>query len=176
MRWIWIDRFIKFEPGKSAQAVKNVSLAEEHLHDHFPGYPVMPASLIIEGVAQTAGVLICHASNFDDKVVLAKVSKVEFEGLALPGDVLLYSIEIEKINEQFAVAGGEVSIISPQSNKEKYQPRHLASMELMFSRLDHNPAGRKFPDDNFILTEAVSILLRDILPNGGKEPTDNSSG
>ena len=176
MRWIWIDRFVQFAPGESAQAVKNISLAEEHLHDHFPGYPVMPASLIIEGVAQTAGVLICHASNFDEKVVLAKVSKVEFEGIALPGDVLLYSVEIEKINEQFAVAGGEVSIISPHSNKEKDQPRHLASMELMFSHLDHNQAGRKFPDGNFILTDTVSSLLREILPNGGKEPTDNSSG
>ena len=176
MRWIWIDRFVKFEPGKSAQAVKNVSLAEEHLHDHFPGYPVMPASLIIEGMAQTAGVLICHASNFDEKVVLAKVSRVEFEGIALPGDVLLYSVEIEKINEQFAVAGGKVSITSPHSKNGNNQPRHLASMELMFSHLDHNQAGIKFPDGNFILTDTVSSLLREILPNGGKEPTDNSSG
>ena len=176
MRWIWIDRFVKFEPGKSAQAVKNVSLAEEHLHDHFPGYPVMPSSLIIEGVAQTAGVLICHASNFDEKVVLAKISRVEFEGVALPGDVLLYSVELETINEQFAVAGAEVSIVSPHSSNGKDQPRHLASMELMFSHLDHNQAGRKFPDGNFILTDAVNSLLREILPNGGKKPTDNSSG
>ena len=176
MRWIWIDRFVKFEPGKSAQAVKNVSLAEEHLHDHFPGYPVMPASLIIEGIAQTAGVLICQASNFNEKVVLAKISTVEFEGVALPGDTLLYTVNIEKINEQFAVAGGEVSVISPHSNDGKDQPRHLASMELMFSHLDHNLAGRKFPDGNFILTDAVSSLLRDILPNGGKKPTDNSNG
>ena len=175
MRWIWIDRFVKFEPGKSAQAVKNISLAEEHLHDHFPGYPVMPASLIIEGMAQTAGLLICHASNFDEKVVLAKISRVEFEGIALPGDVLLYSVEIEKMDEQFAVAGGEVSIISPHSNNGNDQPRHLASMELLFSHLDHNQAGIKFPDGNFILTDAVSSLLRDILPDGGTKPTDNSS-
>ena len=176
MRWIWIDRFVRFEPGKSAQAVKNVSLAEEHLHDHFPGYPVMPASLIIEGMAQTAGVLICQASNFNEKVVLAKVSRVEFEGVALPGDALLYTVTIEKMNEQFAVAGGEVSVVRPHCSDGNDQPRHLASMELMFSHLDHNQAGRKFPDGNFILTEAVSSLLRDILPNGGKKPTDNSSG
>ena len=75
MRWIWIDRFTKFKPGKSAQAVKNVTLAEEHLHDHFPGYPVMPATLIIEGIAQTAGILVSQASDFKEKVVLAKVSK-----------------------------------------------------------------------------------------------------
>ena len=42
MRWYWIDRFLEFESGRYAKAVKNVSLAEDHLHDHFPGYPVSP--------------------------------------------------------------------------------------------------------------------------------------
>ncbi len=42
MRWFWIDRFVEFVPGSRAKAVKNVTLAEEHLHDHFPGFPVMP--------------------------------------------------------------------------------------------------------------------------------------
>ena len=55
MRWIWIDRFIEFESGQQATAIKNVSLAEEHLHDHFPGVPVMPNSLIIEGWRRPAG-------------------------------------------------------------------------------------------------------------------------
>ena len=40
MRWFWVDRFLEFESGRHATAVKNVSLAEEHLHDHFPGVPV----------------------------------------------------------------------------------------------------------------------------------------
>ena len=42
MRWIWIDKFEKFEVNVAATAVKNVSLAEEHLHDHFPGFPSCP--------------------------------------------------------------------------------------------------------------------------------------
>ncbi|HHH76481.1 MAG TPA: beta-hydroxyacyl-ACP dehydratase, partial [Phycisphaerae bacterium] len=57
MRWIWIDRFIEFVPTVKATAVKNISLAEEHLHDHWSPWPVMPASLMIEGMAQTAGIL-----------------------------------------------------------------------------------------------------------------------
>jgi len=48
MRWIWIDKFLVFRSGQFARAIKNLTLAEEHLHDHFPCYPVMPASLIIE--------------------------------------------------------------------------------------------------------------------------------
>ena len=58
MRWIWIDKFIEFNSGTSAKAVKNVSLAEEHLHDHFPGFTVMPNTLILEGLAQTGGLLV----------------------------------------------------------------------------------------------------------------------
>ena len=44
MRWIWIDKFLEFESAKRAVAIKNLTLAEDHLHDHYPGFPVMPAS------------------------------------------------------------------------------------------------------------------------------------
>jgi len=91
MRWIWIDKFIEFESGRRAVAVKNLTLAEEHLHDHFPGYPVMPASLMIEGMAQTAGILVGEARNFEEKVILAKIRRASFDGVARPGDQLQLS-------------------------------------------------------------------------------------
>ena len=53
MRWFWIDRFTEVVSGKTATAIKVVSLSEEHLHDHFLGIPTMPNSLILEGMAQT---------------------------------------------------------------------------------------------------------------------------
>ena len=81
MRWIWIDHFLAFESKRSARAVKNLSLAEDHFADHFPGYPVMPASLIIEGLAQTGGILVGEAGGFVEKVVLAKIPRVGMEGL-----------------------------------------------------------------------------------------------
>ena len=69
MRWMWIDKIIDFEAGNRLSAVKNVSLSEEHLHDHFAAderfeaQPIMPASLIIEGMAQTAGILVGAVSR-----------------------------------------------------------------------------------------------------------------
>ena len=42
MRWIFVDRFLEIEKGKSAKAIKNVSMGEDHIHDHFPSFPVMP--------------------------------------------------------------------------------------------------------------------------------------
>ncbi len=86
MRWIWIDHFELFESGKRAVAIKNVTQAEDHLHDHFPGYPVMPASLLIEGMAQTAGILVGEAKQFCEKVILAKIKRAVFHSLVLPGD------------------------------------------------------------------------------------------
>src|SRR4051812_38834309 len=64
MRWIWIDKFTEFTSRQSATAIKNVSLAEEHLHNLYPAFPIVPHSLIVEGMAQTAGILVGEARNF----------------------------------------------------------------------------------------------------------------
>src|SRR5260370_21145613 len=94
MRWIWIDRFLDFQRGRSARAVKNLSLAEDYFADHFPGYPVMPASLILEGLAQTGGILVGEANDFKEKVVLAKVPRASFRREAVAGERLVYEEEL----------------------------------------------------------------------------------
>lgn len=94
MRWFWIDRYDEFVRGKHATAVKNVSLAEEHLHDHFPGVAIMPNSLIVEGMAQAAGLLVADAIDFNRRVVLAKVAAAEFFFDAVPGDTIRFRAEV----------------------------------------------------------------------------------
>ena len=94
MRWFWIDRFDEFVRGKHATAVKNVSLAEEHMHDHFPGVALMPNSLVVEGMAQTAGLLVADAIEFNRRVVLAKVAGAEFHFDAVPGDTLRFEATV----------------------------------------------------------------------------------
>ena len=103
MRWYWIDRFIEFESGRYARSVKNISLAEDYLHDHFIDYPTMPNSLVIEGLAQTGGLLVCEHCQFAKKVVLAKIPKARFYGQAIPGDTLTYSTTLEYIKEEGAM-------------------------------------------------------------------------
>jgi 3-hydroxyacyl-[acyl-carrier-protein] dehydratase len=102
MRWCWIDRFIEFQSGRYAKAIKTVSLVEEHLRDHFPEYPIMPHALVLEGLAQTGGLLVSEANDFSEKVILAKVPKAEFHFEALPGDVLTYQATLEDIQERGA--------------------------------------------------------------------------
>ena len=64
MRWMWIDAITEFEEARRMVAVKNLSSSEELFHDHFdgsdglPADPVMPGSLVVEGMAQTAGILV----------------------------------------------------------------------------------------------------------------------
>ena len=153
MRWIWIDRFVEFRPGVSATAVKNVSLAEEHLHDHWEDFPIMPASLMIEGMAQTAGILVGQARNFAEKVILAKISKAELRQPVLPGDQILYRAELETITERAASTRGTVL-----RNDEP-----IGEINLMFSHIDQNLAGMKFPEENFVFTGQFERLVAPFL-------------
>ena len=97
MRWFWIDRFTEFVSGREATALKCVSLGEDHLHDHLPGYPIMPSSLVIEGMAQAGGLLVSEHYGFRELVVLGKVSKASFHGRVRPGQTLTYRVEVDTL-------------------------------------------------------------------------------
>jgi 3-hydroxyacyl-[acyl-carrier-protein] dehydratase len=150
MRWIWIDKFTEFTPRVSATAVKNVSLAEEHLHDVYQAFPIMPHSLIIEGMAQTSGILVGEARNFAEKVILAKITKATFHRLVRPGETIAYNARIEQLSEQGASISGTV-----MSGTDK-----VADIELMFSHIDQNMAGLDFPEHNFVFTGQFLDLLK----------------
>jgi 3-hydroxyacyl-[acyl-carrier-protein] dehydratase len=158
MRWIWIDKFIEFKSGESAVAVKNVTLAEEHLHDHFPGFPVMPECLIIEGMAQTAGILVGEARKFEEKVILAKVKKAVFHDYVRPGDTLKLAAKIESIAPEAASTTGIVTC----------NEKTVAEIDLMFSHIDQNLAGKEFPEENFVFTDTFKSLLQGSAFDTGK--------
>jgi len=149
MRWIWIDAFVTFESGVRASAVKNVSLAEDYLHDHLPGYPVMPPSLMIEGMAQTAGILVGEAGEFAKNVILAKVRRAEFSGYARPGDQLRYDATIDTIDERAAVTSGTVlKNLAP-----------IGRVDLIFSHVGHGEQAAGLPTRNFVFTDQFKQLL-----------------
>jgi 3-hydroxyacyl-[acyl-carrier-protein] dehydratase len=154
MRWLWIDKFIEFTPRTSAIAVKNVSLAEEHLHDLYPDFPIMPHSLIVEGMAQTAGILVGDASNFSEKVILAKIGKAVFHRLVRPGDTLFYHARIVQFNEAGASIEGTVRA-GPGASASL-----VAEIQLMFSHIDKNLAGMAFPEHNFVFSDQFRDLLK----------------
>jgi 3-hydroxyacyl-[acyl-carrier-protein] dehydratase len=170
MRWIWIDKFIEFTPRTSATAVKCVTLAEEHLHDLYPAFPIVPHSLIVEGMAQTAGILVGEARQFKEKVILAKIGRATFHRLVRPGDTIVYKAKIDQLADHGASISGVVEIAGDP-------PNIVAEIELMFSHIDQNISGVKFPEHNFVFTEQFTELLKTyrvsapvMLSEGGTPP------
>lgn len=106
MRWMWLDRFTEFVRGKHSVAIKNVSMSEEPLSEYLPGYPVLPCSLIVEGLAWTGGILANDARGFRERTVLAKVNRAVFHRPATPGDQLRYSAVLEAIEAEGAFIRG----------------------------------------------------------------------
>ncbi|HEX4073545.1 MAG TPA: 3-hydroxyacyl-ACP dehydratase FabZ family protein [Planctomycetaceae bacterium] len=151
MRWFWIDRFVEFVPGSRAKAVKNVTLAEEHLHDHFPGFPVMPGSLMLEGMAQTGGILLGQTSDFNEIVILAKVPNVTFHSWACPGDTLTYTATLEDVRPEGGVVGCKAHV----------GDRLVAEAEIVFAHLDRAAAGDSAAIDqkNFVFSMGLLGIL-----------------
>jgi 3-hydroxyacyl-[acyl-carrier-protein] dehydratase len=159
---MWIDRIVELVPKERMVAIKHVSMAEEHLHDHFPStatrraMPIMPMSLIVEGMAQTAGVLVGHAEGFKEKVVLAKVSKAIVTRDATPGCTLRYTATIEQFTAAGASTKGVVELIDPMHP----EPEVIGQIDLIFSHLDNNMGGVAYPEENFVFSESFKTLMQ----------------
>ena len=110
MRWIWIDTFVEFEAGRRAATIKNVSLAEDYLHDHMVGYPIMPNSLVVEGMAQTGGLLVSERYGFGELVVLGKLAKVKFYSCVRTGETLTYRVRVATIRDDGAAVSGTAHV------------------------------------------------------------------
>lgn len=151
MRWIWIDKFIEFESGRRAVAIKNVTLAEDHLHDHFPGYPMHPPTLMIEGMAQTGGVLVGEAFDFREKVVLAKVTRAKFHRHVVPGDqIRLEANVVGEVRLEGASIEGRITCNGSL----------VAEIQMMFAHLDQSRAPLELDDENFVFNEDFIRMLR----------------
>jgi 3-hydroxyacyl-[acyl-carrier-protein] dehydratase len=165
MRWLWIDRFLEFHRGKSARAVKNLSLAEDHFADHFPGYPVMPAPLMLEGLAQAGGILVGEANDFREKVVLAKIPKAVFHREALAGQQLWYEVELLHLRPEGASVQGRITALTPGNSV----PIPIGEAEIFFAHLDQSRSQQIFGDRNFVFTGEMRQLLARLLPPKAQE-------
>lgn len=99
MRFLLIDRITELVPHKSVSAVKNLTLAEEYLADHFPGFPVMPGVLMLETLVQAGGWLIRHSEDFAHSTVLLKeVRAIRYNNFVSPGNTLQVQMTVRKQN------------------------------------------------------------------------------
>jgi len=169
MRWMWIDQIVEFTPGKSMAAIKNVSMAEEHLHDHFAAHdgqhalPIMPASLMIEGMAQTAGILVGSVNDFREKVILAKIVTARFDVDVFPGQTIRYEALLDRMESVGASTTGIVKRLAHAGVPEQAGAWEIIGrVDLLFSHLDQNISGLEFPEENFVFSENFRTILRTI--------------
>lgn len=109
MRFIFVDRILELEKGKRAVLVKNVSNAEEYFSDHFPGFPVMPGSLILETMEQGAHLLLSHGTDFAWAASLERVRGAKFKRFVRPGDQLTVRLDVTAREEARAEISARVS-------------------------------------------------------------------
>lgn len=92
--FLLVDRIIEIEPGIKAVGIKNVTVNEEFFQGHFPGHPIMPGVLIIEALAQVAGILAFSSGANKGNVYFMSIEKAKFRKPVLPGDQLRLEISI----------------------------------------------------------------------------------
>ena len=157
-----VPRVFALLPGKSARALKNLSLAEDHFADHFPGYPVMPGSLMLEGLAQTGGILVGEVNDFREKVVLAKVPSARFHRDVLAGEVLVYEVELLHMRPEGASVSGRV--YAGLQDRDFPPSALIAEAEIFFAHLDKSRSQQLFGEMNFVFTGEMRHLLGRSLP------------
>lgn len=95
MRFTLLDRIIELEPGEKITAVKNLTMAEEYLADHFPLFPVMPGVLMLQAMIEAGAWLVRTTDDFAQSiVVLRKAGNVKYGQFVQPGQTLQVTAEI----------------------------------------------------------------------------------
>ena len=118
----------------------------------------MPASLMIEGMAQTSGILVGAAREFKEKVILAKIGRATFIRLVRPGEQLVYDATIANVSPAGASIQGAVRSRSAGADGTINEVA-VGEVELMFSHIDQNMAGMKFPEFNFVFNSEFMALF-----------------
>jgi 3-hydroxyacyl-[acyl-carrier-protein] dehydratase len=156
MRFFLIDRITLWQVGSCAEAIKNIALSEDFFDDHFPRRPIMPGVLILEGMAQLAGLLLeaslAHRFGQDAKCILTILEKTKFREFVRPGDSLTYHAEVLSFNE----TAGKVHVQATLAGKL------ITSTDMVF-------AFKRIDDPK--LNEKRQALLN-VWLHGCGEPTD----
>jgi 3-hydroxyacyl-[acyl-carrier-protein] dehydratase len=110
--FLLIDRVLESEPGKRLVALKNVSINEPFFQGHFPSKPVMPGVLLIEAMAQATGLLAMESAEVPKEAIyyLVGVDKARFKRPVVPGDQLVFEVEVLKNRREIWVFAAEAKV------------------------------------------------------------------
>jgi len=109
--FLLVDRIVELEPGRRALGIKAVTANEPHFTGHFPERPIMPGVLMVEALAQTAGVAVMTLAEYRGKLGLfAGIDDCRFRRMVVPGDTLRLEVTVEKLRGMFGRVRGVASV------------------------------------------------------------------
>src|SRR5947209_19482311 len=108
MRFNLVDRIVEVQPGKMLRAVKNLTLGEEYLADHFPTFPVMPGVLMLQTLVESSAWLLRLTDEFrDTMIVLREARNVKYGTFMEPGRQLQLTVELLETDGPLATFKGK---------------------------------------------------------------------
>ena len=108
--FLLVDRILEMDrENQTIKGKKNVTMNEEFFNGHFPGHPVMPGVLVIEGMAQCLGVLVME-SALGKVQYFAAIENTKFRNPVRPGDTLIYDVKVDKVKRNFVKASGKTYV------------------------------------------------------------------
>ena len=111
--FLMVDRVLEIVAGERIRALKNVTINEPFFQGHFPGAPIMPGVLIVEGMAQTGGVLYFHSLSEEERgslMYFMGIDNVKFRKPVVPGDQLIFTVEFLKQRKKVVKMKGTATV------------------------------------------------------------------
>lgn len=110
--FLLVDRVLEIDPGKRIVALKNVTANEPFFAGHFPGFPVMPGVLIVEAMAQAAGLLALYGRTLgaNEYFMFGGIDNARFRQAVVPGDALRLTVDVVRLRSKAAQMRGEATV------------------------------------------------------------------
>ncbi|GAB5440499.1 MAG: 3-hydroxyacyl-ACP dehydratase FabZ family protein [Fuerstiella sp.] len=157
MKFCLVDRITELTPGESISTIKNVSLAEEYLQDHFPGFSVLPGVMMVEAMVQSCAWLSRVTDDFRYSTILLKQARaVKFNNFLKPGQTLEVTATLKKNEDETASfqASGTVEGTS------------AVSARLVLSKQNLDAGSADMADADARIQQAMKELFGQICPDG----------
>jgi 3-hydroxyacyl-[acyl-carrier-protein] dehydratase len=157
MRFNLLDRIVAFEPGRSLQGVKNLTLGEEYLADHFPTFPVMPGVLMLQALVEASAWLLRLSNDYRHSVIVLREAKnVKYGHFMEPGRQMNVSVELVEQSEDQATLKGKGEVEGQATVSAKLT---LAQYNLR----DRHPAWHAIDDQIVAHLRSLHTVLREQL-------------